>query len=228
MALDDDEDTELQDDPPARRSSVDTWEPKFREERRRHRQANERISQLESELTQLRPKAQNAEQLNKRITDLEAKHAADRSGWDLEKAAMGAGITDAEGLLVARTLHSNLPEKDRPAIGSWLSELRKDPTKAPRSLQPYLATEDSADDDQEETPAAKPQPKKRPNPNGKVSPESGNGGKGGGGAPTRTEWDAARQKMRAGDRSDFDALTKRAGIKPLFGSKRGGGEDEDA
>lgn len=221
--MDDEDETEVVDDLP-RRSSGNEFEARWREERRRHRQANERISQLESELTTLRPKAQNAEQLNKRIADLEKSHEQARTGWDLEKAAMGAGITDPEGLLVARTLHSNLPEKDRPPIGTWLAGFKTDPAKAPKPLQGYFAAA-SADDAETEEPA-KPAPKQRPNPNRKVAPEQGGKG-GGGGPPTRAEWDAAKAKLRAGDRSDFDALSRRAGVKPLFGQRRSA-EDQDA
>lgn len=220
----DDDPNDTHDDPPAR-SGVD-WEGKYRAESRRHRQSMGRITELEGELVDLRPKAQNNEQLNKRIADLEKAHKLEKEGWSLEKAAMGAGITDPEGIDVARLLHGRLPEQGRPTIDAWLTDLRKDPTKAPKPLQPYLAPADDGEEEVDEEPAPKKGAagatgapgKKRPNPNGGIGGRQGAAGEGQKATPE--QWAAARAKLRAGDRSEFDALSRKEGIKPLFGNRK--------
>lgn len=58
--------------------------------------------------------------------------------WLEERAALSHGLTDPEAQVVARTLYGQLAEKDRPAFGDWLGGLKADPTKAPRSLAPWL------------------------------------------------------------------------------------------
>ena len=58
--------------------------------------------------------------------------------WLEERAALAHGLTDPEAQVVARTLYGQLAEKDRPAFGDWLGGLKADPTKAPRSLAPWL------------------------------------------------------------------------------------------
>ncbi|MEQ1505320.1 MAG: hypothetical protein ABMB14_24020 [Myxococcota bacterium] len=192
------------------------WEARIKEERRKLRKANERISTLENELTGLRPKAQTAQNLNSQIETLRKQHESEKAAWEIEKAAMGAGITDADGVEVARLFHGRLPEKDRPAIGAWLGELRKDPTKAPKPLQPYLVTEAAATGETAAAAATTVAAKTtaaRPNPNGGVviaANTSVTTNK-----PTKAEWDAARAKLRTGDRTDFDALTAREGLRPL-------------
>lgn len=201
----DEDDDDQAEDPPARGGGTD-WQARWREERRRHRLANGRITELEGELTGLRPRAQTVDALAKQLKELEAKHASDRSTWEVERAAWSAGITDPDGLLVARTLHSALPEAGRPAIGDWIQSLRADPSKAPKPLRPYLEVEDAAADEPE-----RPAPKKRPAVNAGATDTQAAGGRAVT-PPTPAEWAAAKAKLRTGDTTDFDALTRRVGI----------------
>ena len=63
---------------------------------------------------------------------------SERQAWDAERAVYQIGITDPEAIEVARTLHSRLPEKDRPPLPDWLRSVKEDPSKAPKALTPYL------------------------------------------------------------------------------------------
>lgn len=62
----------------------------------------------------------------------------ERATWAEERALLSAGLADEEGQVVARTLYQRLPEQGRPPISEWLGGLKKEPGKAPRSLQPFL------------------------------------------------------------------------------------------
>lgn len=195
------------------------WHARWREERRRLRQAQARVSELELEVGGLKPQLAKLEGLTRQVADLEAKHASERGTWEAERAVWSAGITDPEGLLVARTLHGALPEAGRPAIGDWLAALRTDPSKAPRPLRPYLEAEAKAevevDDDASPPPA--PVRKRRPAVNAGTSAATPAGG-GRSVPPTAAEWAAAKAKLRSGDRADFDALAKRMGHAALRGA----------
>jgi hypothetical protein len=211
-----DDDTTPDLDPPARRESVSPWEAKFREERRRHKLANDRISSLESELTDLRPKAQTAEGITARMKDLEAKHATERDRWTVERAAFGAGITDPEGIDVAVMLHGRLPKEGRPTIDAWLTGLKADPTKIPRPLQSYLTPPDDGEETGEEEAEEPPARKAATPPRG---PNAGVKGKqsaaGGGGKPTPAAIQAAFRKAQMGDVADYNAILAAQGIPPL-------------
>jgi hypothetical protein len=83
-------------------------------------------------------RAATSDTLAKQLEDLKGEFKSARSAWDLERGMMGAGLTDQEGRDVAQMHYGRLAEKDRPTMTDWLEGLRKDPTKAPRSLQPFL------------------------------------------------------------------------------------------
>lgn len=103
-----------------------------------------RIAELEAQLEQFKATATKAEQLAQQLEDMK-----------LERAAWQAGVTDPEGIEVARLFHGKLPAKDRPSLGDWLGQLKADPSTAPRALAAYLAPV---------TPAAAPAPTGKPLP----------------------------------------------------------------
>lgn len=103
-----------------------------------------RIAELEAQLEGLKATATKAEQLAQQLEDMK-----------LERAAWQAGVTDPEGIEVARLFHGKLPAKDRPSLGDWLGQLKADPSTAPRALAAYLAPA---------APAAAPAPTGKPLP----------------------------------------------------------------
>lgn len=70
--------------------------------------------------------------------DAAAGWLAKEQGWVETKSIYQTGLTDADGIDVARMFHGKLPESERPAIGEWLETLKADPSTAPRALAPYL------------------------------------------------------------------------------------------
>lgn len=95
---------------------------------REDRGAKARIAELEAQLEALKATATKAETLAAQLEDMR-----------LERAAWQAGVTDPEGIEVARLFHGKLPAKDRPSLGDWLGQLKADPSTAPRALAAYLA-----------------------------------------------------------------------------------------
>jgi len=71
-------------------------------------------------------------------TEWEGKHAAAAAEWGTERAIMQRGITDAEGLAVAKTLFNMVPPEARPAegIAGWLGAMTAE--TAPVALRGYL------------------------------------------------------------------------------------------
>ncbi len=92
-----------------------------------------RIAELEAQLEGLRASASKAERLAKQLEELQ-----------VERAAWQAGVTDPEGIEVARLFWGKLAEKDRPTLGDWLSGLKADPSTAPRALAAYLSASSPA------------------------------------------------------------------------------------
>lgn len=141
--------------------------------------------------------SQELNSLREQVEQLRAQYQRDREQWETERAAWQAGITDPEGIEVARLLHNKLPQENRPAFGDWLSGAAKDPTKAPRALQAYF-------------PAAAPAPQQ---PSGAPLPRSNAGTvpqPTGPAAPGKLSHDqvrAMREKaVRTGDWSEYRAI----------------------
>ena len=100
---------------------------------REDRGAKARIAELESQIEGLQAAVSKASQFESQLDDLR-----------LEKSAWQAGVTDPEGVEVARLFHGKLPAKDRPSLGDWLQQLKADPSTAPRALAAYLSPASSA------------------------------------------------------------------------------------
>ena len=121
------------------------WIPKERldkvsEQRRNLRDelanAQQALDDLRSETStasaEVAAKLSHAETLQSRVAELEAE----RSGWATERALMAAGVTDEEGVGIARLLWDRMAENDRPAsVGDWLKS-----DSVPLAIRAYLPT----------------------------------------------------------------------------------------
>jgi hypothetical protein len=124
--------------PPENTDAATVPSARLREETALKTQWMNKATALETELADLRKKAATVDTLTGQIDQLTRAHAAEKTAWETDRSIYQSGFTDAEGLDVARHLHSRLPEKDRPPLPDWLKALQSDPTKAPRALAPYL------------------------------------------------------------------------------------------
>lgn len=111
---------------------------RLREETQRKREALARVAELESRLAESEKRGATVETLTSRIQELEKAGKAAEASWVEERAVYQAGITDPEAIGVARHLHGQLPEKDRPAFPDWIAAQKKDPSKAPKALAAYF------------------------------------------------------------------------------------------
>lgn len=140
----------------------DGWIPKERldkvsEQRRNLRDelasAQQALEDLQSETStasaEVAAKLSHAETLQARVSELENE----RGGWATERALMAAGVTDEEGVGIARLLWDRMGEDDRPAsVGDWL---RSDsvPLAIRAYLPPTTTTEAPATTTEAEAPA---------------------------------------------------------------------------
>lgn len=105
---------------------------------KKRRESLARVQELEEQLADLEKKAATAETLAKQLEEERGRNATLSQEWETERAVWAVGLTDTEGIEIARHLHSKLPEKDRPKMADWLGNFKTDPSKAPKALQPYL------------------------------------------------------------------------------------------
>jgi hypothetical protein len=75
-----------------------------------------------------------AAELERTRADLVAKEAA----WTEERGLYAVGLTDPEGVEIARYLHGRLPAEGRPKLADWISGVAKEPATAPKALLSYL------------------------------------------------------------------------------------------
>ena len=111
---------------------------RFTEVYNEKKRLDERVAAMEAELAPYK-------ELDSKYKELEARHTAAQSEWQSERALLRAGLSDPEAMDVAKLLFSRIPEADRPegGIESWLSEIKKDPSKGPKALQPFFAAQTS-------------------------------------------------------------------------------------
>lgn len=114
------------------------FKARLREEATKRREALAQVADLESKLAEFEKKAATADTLAKRVGDLEAASAKAASEWAEERAVYQAGVTDPEAISVARHLHSQIPEKGRPAFAEWVGAHAKAPDTAPKALRGYF------------------------------------------------------------------------------------------
>lgn len=124
------------------------------------------------------------------------------AAWLEERALVAHGLTDPEAQVVARTLFNQLDPKDRPAdVGAWVAGHKADPTKAPRSLTPWLSPSGAGASGDGQTKAAE-----RAAPAGGQRPDAG-GGSAGAGSLTDAAIDAVIDRCkRSNDWAEYDKI----------------------
>lgn len=130
--------------------AADDMIPKSRldQEIRKTTAANARVLELEAELAQVAPRAQQAETLTSTLEDARAALEAERAARREDQTIFGAGLTDPD---LVRFEHGRLPEEERPELGEWLARLKSQPDAAPVSLRPFLGgAEESVEESAEE------------------------------------------------------------------------------
>lgn len=90
---------------------------------------------LKATLTATEAKAAEADALRAQLTTATAEHETFRVGVE-------AGITDAEGLELARYFYDKIQPDDtgeRPSFGDYMGKLKSEPTARPKALGAYFA-----------------------------------------------------------------------------------------
>ena len=128
--------------------------------------AEERIHALEGEITTWKTQAKSWESVQAERDGL----VAEREGWATEKALVGAGLTDLEGIDMARMSYARVRPEDRPkgGIGEWIKS-----DAVPRGVRSYLP---SAEDKAAATAKAEPakaQPRQAANTDSKARSTAG-------------------------------------------------------
>ena len=156
-------------------------------------------------------RAAAADALQAQIEKMRGEHEAAMTGWSEERSMFAAGIADAEGHAVARTLYKTLPESSRPAsIKAWLTGLAADGATVPRGLAPYLPSAAAP-----ATPAAPAAPAAPATPTNGATPNTPPAASLAPSAPAGVTAQAVRAAVergqRTGDWSEFKSLTGRGG-----------------
>lgn len=174
---------------------------------------NERVGALEKEARTYQERAATADTLAKQIEQIKAEHSKAASAWDRQRALIGAGIVDDEGIELADYYYGKVPEKDRPAMGDWIKAMREAPDKAPKALRTWLDTGPNTEpDDIDPDIEDKAPPKRETRPPRTQRTADPSGTQGARHTPTAEQVRAAREKaQKTGDWADFNRL---AGFKP--------------
>ena len=93
------------------------------------------LAGFKANITTLEAKAAEAETLRAQLTKATAEYDTYRAGVD-------AGITDAEGLELARYFYDKTPAvegQERPSFADYMGKLKSDPTARPKALGAYFA-----------------------------------------------------------------------------------------
>lgn len=89
---------------------------------------------LESRLSQLEAAASAYADLTDQLAAKDAALVTAQSGFDVERAILARGITDADGIEIARLMHGKLGD-DGPTMADWL-----DAGNLPKAVSVYLPT----------------------------------------------------------------------------------------
>ena len=165
------------------------------------REALARVAELEDQVRQLQGAAGTVEQLTSKLADVEGRLTAQASEWQAERALWQAGLTDPDGIEVARMFYARIEPDKRPPMGEWLQGLKADPDKAPRALAAYLGG--IADRAAASSSAAAPEPQRPapPNPNRGAASSSAAAAATAGGFDAATIKRLADEARRTGDYS---------------------------
>lgn len=95
---------------------------------------------LAARVAELEASAADTARLSAALDAEKGGRKAERAAWEEERALLRGGITDPEGVEVARLLFGRAPEEARAGgIAGWLDGLRAEGATVPRPLQPYLS-----------------------------------------------------------------------------------------
>jgi hypothetical protein len=138
---------------------------------------NEEIAkrkELEADLTVSRAKLAEYEPKLAEVDNLRAQLAKTTSEHETFRAGVEAGITDAEGLELARYFYDKVqPAEDgtRPTFGEFMGKLKTDPAARPKALTGYFAeTAPAAPAPTAAVPAAAPAKPTAPTPPRSTAP----------------------------------------------------------
>ncbi len=94
--------------------------------------ATTRTAELEAELATAKTDAASATELKTKLETLQASEAA----WGVERSGLQAGVTENDGVKVARMFWDQVSETDRPegGISAWLGQR----DALPKAVQAYL------------------------------------------------------------------------------------------
>lgn len=185
----------------------------LRDARRRLGALGQEAEQLKEQIAQLNMKAETADTLAAEVKRLKAELAGKDEQHATERSLFSAGLTDPDELELVKFAHGRLPEKDRPKLSEWVDSLRKDPTKAPKLIEPIASRWKSSGKDGKAAGgsgsggAQNKRPQIRPN-RGVVDSD----GDGAAGQPTEAEFEAANAAAARGDRRSLDQLRERMGL----------------
>lgn len=126
------------------------------------REALSRVAELEDQVKALQSKAGTAETLAASLRDMEAKYQTVQAEWQTERALYAAGLTDPDGIEVARMFYAKIDPDKRPPLPDWIRGIKADPSTAPRALAAYLG---QAEPVAAPAPAAEPSRPAPPNAN---------------------------------------------------------------
>lgn len=96
-----------------------------------------RIVDLERQIQGLTEKGATADTLAAQLREAQTKFESERSAWGTERAIIGAGITDPEGVEFARLAYERMkPGEDgkKPSITDWLGQR----DALPKAIRAYL------------------------------------------------------------------------------------------
>lgn len=177
---------------------------------------------LERDVKTHQERAATADTLASQLNDAKANHAKELAGLRADLTLAERGVKSNEDRQAVRFYHSQLPEKDRPELGTWLDELQKDTSKAPRGLGLLLqdlgkgaGDAGGAGKDAKGAGGGKETPEGKRLPGSKGRDDTGRGGTG---EVSTDEIRAAREKgQKTGDWSDYEAIraTVLPGARPL-------------
>lgn len=124
---------------------------------------NEEIAkrkELEADLGALRGNLAAAEAKAAEAETVRAALAKATAEFETYKVGVDAGITDPEGLELARYYYDKVPagegEDAKPAFGDWMAKLKTDATARPKGLGAYFADQPVATPTQAAAPVAPP------------------------------------------------------------------------
>jgi len=103
-------------------------------------------------------------ELLKSFEDLDTEHKTYKQKVSEDQEFAKVGLSDEEAREVAGLFYKKLPEKDRPSLSEYISQLREDPDSIPRGLKGYIIDEQESKskDKKKEGPANVKQAAKQP------------------------------------------------------------------